>query len=200
LINFKLPDFRTDHIEELKKYDFSLCAKDELVFFQVFKNPSFPNTYKICFNREDSRYNLGLINSGTGTPEPWQAYFEAVFIGYCDWVNEIYANLKKYGQGKDVYYIDDSEIDQIIQKESIALESKSHPDLYDGASGVVVIDSSASEMTDRVGFVYCMVHPRSNNQCKIGLSNRDPRVRAAELSIDTGLPESYKPIFILLTN
>jgi hypothetical protein len=192
---FTLPDYRDEHNEKLKSYKFDKCTKEYVVFFQVFYNPSFPNTFKIFFNRNDSRYDLFGINRGTGTPEPWVGYFETIFIGEYALLDKIYSSVKPYHQGDNVYYINTDEIDDLIHKSQIETLS-----LNDARRGLILIKSKIVNHDDRLGFVYCMVHPRSDRLCKIGLSDRDPRVRAAELSIDAGLPDSYKPIFILSTS
>ena len=118
---FKLPDYRDEHNEKLKSYKFDKCTKEYVVFFQVFHNPSFPNTFKIFFNRNDSRHDLFGINRGTGTPEPWVGYFEAIFIGEYTLLDNIYSSIQPYHQGDNVYYINAGEIDNLIQKNYISL-------------------------------------------------------------------------------
>ena len=48
--------------------------------FQIFKNKSFPELFKIYFSREDSRYQIDQLNKDTGTPTPWLPYFEVLFF------------------------------------------------------------------------------------------------------------------------
>jgi len=194
-----IPAYKVDHLPQLEQFNFSNCANEEVIFFQVFNNPSYPDTFKIYFNREDSRNIVNPINSSTGTATPWKSFFECIFIGKQDWVDKIYTKLLPYDQGLDTYYIEEAKIDELINKQKIVSEYNSPKNLINGLSGIIYLENQSFRQDTKVGFVYCMVNPRSKKQCKIGMTVRDPRIRAAELSIDTGLPDSFKPIFFLIT-
>lgn len=198
----ELGEFRTDHQDGLKNFDLKECSRSEVIFFQVFKNESFPKTYKILFSREDSGNALKEINSKTGTPTPWTSSHEIIFFNNVKKVKSLYSSLKIYSLGNRTYSIPLDKLEKLIKKSCTASDSD---DLYGHVRGlndslVVISQYDREERDTKIGFVYCFKHVLSPDRCKIGYTNRDPRIRAAENSLDAALPEPYKPIFACLSN
>jgi hypothetical protein len=198
----ELGDFRTSHQEGLNDFDFNQCSSSEVIFMQVFENESFPDTYKILFSREDAGGALKEINSRTGTPTPWTSCHEMVFFNSDKKINSIYNSLKSYSLGNKTYSMPFDNLNKLIKKaQATKVSPESHTYIRGLSDSMVVITSSdRDEIDSKIGFVYCFKHVRSPDRCKIGYTNRDPRIRAAENSLDAALPDSYKPIFACLSN
>jgi hypothetical protein len=192
-------DLENSKIYHLENFSSLSGDGEDVVFFQIFKNSSFPNTFKILFNNEDAIDKLKQISSSTGTSTPWQIYFEAIFIGRQNDLKKLQESLRPHHIGKDIYDIVENKVDEIILKTQIIEENDPAINLYNGETGVITFEDRNIINSEKIGFVYCVIHPRSMKQCKIGLSNRDPKIRAEELSIDTGLPDTFKPILFLIT-
>jgi hypothetical protein len=196
----ELGSFRVEHLPDLEKFDLSSCSPNEAIFFQLFNNKSFPELFKIYFSREDSRYQIDQINKDTGTPTPWTSYFEVLFIGQSNLVGQIYESIAKFKVSDRTYAGDEDDIFNAIELEEIHdLHNESlRENGYAGLNGVLILNDGTKEINGQVGFVYCMVNPDSPNICKIGMTNRDPRIRAAELTLRSKLPNAYQPIFSLI--
>ena len=196
----ELGDYRVGHMPALLNFNLESCAKSEIIFFQVFANESFPNVYKIFLSREDSIDNLSEVNSKTGTPTPWKIYDEIIFfIQEEKNIVEILDKLKKYNIIPSTYAIEKNILKEIIIESSEILNGEKLKGIQnpDEISNFIHVQRPQSESAiEKIGFVYCFKHVRSPDRCKIGYTYRDPRIRAAENSIDANLPEPYLPIFV----
>lgn len=195
----ELGDYRVGHMPALQNFDFDSCAKSEIIFFQAFENESFPNIYKVFFSREDSVDKLSDVNSSTGTPTPWKIYQEIIFFGEGKNVLKIFTSLKKYKISANTYSIEKNFLGEIISENNKdqdreKLIGKQNSDQI--LNQIIINRTHSKFATEKIGFVYCFKHVRSPDRCKIGYTNRDPRIRAAENSIEANLPEPYLPIFI----
>lgn len=183
----------------LQNFNLESCAKSEIIFFQVFKNESFPDVYKIFLSREDSIDKLSEVNSKTGTPTPWKIYAEIIFfIQEEKNIVEILEKLKIYNISPSTYAIDENILKEIIvEKKSLNREKLKKIQNSDEILNFIHVQRPQSESAiAKIGFVYCFKHVRSPDRCKIGYTYRDPRIRAAENTIDANLPEPYLPIFV----
>jgi hypothetical protein len=199
----ELGDFRVGHYKGLENFDLNKCEKKEIVFLQIFENESFQNTFKILFSREDSAYQFTEINSKTGTPTPWTIYKEIIFFGINNEFLKIYQYFKKYFIGSKTYEITKSDILEILgMNPSIRVNSASNYSRDVNSIGNVIVFDRPDKLdfSQKIGFVYCFRHVRSLDRCKIGYTDRDPRIRAAETSLDAAMPEPYLPIFACVTH
>jgi hypothetical protein len=196
----ELGDYRVGHMPALLNFNLESCAKSEIIFFQVFANESFPNVYKIFLSREDSIDNLSEVNSKTGTPTPWKIYDEIIFfIQEEKNIVEILDKLKKYNISPSTYAIEKNILKEIIIERGEILNGEKLKGIQnpDEISNFIHVQRPQTESAiEKIGFVYCFKHVRSPDRCKIGYTYRDPRIRAAENSIDANLPEPYLPIFV----
>lgn len=195
----ELGDFRTGHMPDLQNFDLEKCAKKEIIFLQAFGNESFPDTYKIFFSREDSIDKLAVVNSATGTPTPWKIHKEIIFFGEEKNTLNIFNLLKRHKISSQTYSINDDLLDGILfnkNNSSVINAHSSNLNMFELSNSISVQRTKEECGEEKVGFVYCFKHTRSPDRCKIGYTNRDPRIRAAENSIQAALPEPYLPIFV----
>ncbi len=196
----ELGDYRVGHMPALQNFNLEQCAKSEIIFFQIFSNESFPNIYKIFLSREDSIDNLYDVNSKTGTPTPWKIYEEIIFFVKEEKnIVNLLNNLKKYKISTATYAIQKHTLEEIIIESSDGQKKEELKDIQnsDELSNLIRVTRPQSESAvEKIGFVYCFKHVRSPDRCKIGFTYRDPRIRAAENSIEANLPEPYLPIFV----
>jgi len=197
----ELGDFRVGHYAGLEDFDLDKCANKEIIFLQIFKNESFKNTYKILFSREDSAYKISEINSKTGTPTPWMIYKEIIFFGIHN-VSKTFEYFQKYAVGSETYEMTNDDIAMILEMNpSVSSDtSKNYSSEFNGIGSSIILERSDKfDFSQKIGFVYCFRHVRSPDRCKIGYTERDPRIRAAETSLDAAMPEPYLPIFACVT-
>ena len=189
----ELGDFRTGHYTGLENFDLNKCAKKEVIFLQIFENESFHNTFKIYFSREDSAYKISELNSKTGTPTPWILHKEIIFFGIDNELLKTYEYFQKYAIGSKTYVITKDDISLILSmNNSLNNSSKEKKEIV---SSIIIERQDSLDFSQKIGFVYCFRHLRSLDRCKIGYTDRDPRIRAAENSLDAGIEDPYLPIF-----
>jgi len=195
----ELGDFRIGHMPDLQNFDLEKCAKKEIIFLQAFGNESFPDIYKIFFSREDSIDKLTVVNSATGTPTPWKIHKEIIFFGEEKNTLNIFNLLKPHKISSQTYSINEDLLDKILfnkNNSSVINAHSSNLNVFELSNSISVQRTKEECGEEKVGFVYCFKHTRSPDRCKIGYTNRDPRIRAAENSIQAALPEPYLPIFV----
>jgi hypothetical protein len=200
--------------EKLEQFDLLQVGREEFLFLECYLNDSIYKKKLIYIGGVSSVWQVQAINRGTATPTPWHLVEQAVWFKDQKIIRNLKSRLGKIlSLDKNGFGLFDCNpgteeekpiVNTLKQLYNNATALDRTISLYDFGDPLVI--SCATERDPKtliddegLGFVYVMQNELHNGMLKIGFTNREPRIRAAELTIQSGLNMPYKILCAFLT-
>jgi hypothetical protein len=181
--------------KQLESFDLDVTATERVVFLECYVNDAIPGKALVSLDHQSSVKKAIQLNRGTGTPSPWKLLAQLVWSykpGTAGSLRDDFSSLGLSAKFGETQLLDLKETDNAIEEIACSgLSSDCTLHFFERNFG----DYSALpylEDSDLVGFVYVLFNELQPEICKIGYTDREPRVRAAELSIELGLNVPYQ--------
>lgn len=188
-----------DRYEAIKRkvdaFDLDSTAAERVLFFECYINNLIPDRRLVFLGSRSSVLAVLKMNRGTGTPSPWKLWSQVAFSGNAENLSRLVSELNIFDSSfvmEEPTLLGQYEIDKILG----VLFECDYPGVYthyfNDMYGFDYDEIEALESDDLLGFVYVVFNEVQPTICKVGYTDRDPRLRAAELSIELGLKSPYK--------